>query len=58
MEIKQPAGTIVEDCMRQGYLVNCIKQNILRFIPPLIITKKEIDGLIEILSQSLEKMPA
>jgi len=56
MELKQPAGTIVEDCMRQGYLVNCIKQNILRFIPPLIITKKEIDGLIETLSQSLEKM--
>jgi len=57
MELKQPAGTIVEDCMREGYLVNCIKQNILRFIPPLIITKKEIDGLIEILAQSLKKMP-
>lgn len=57
MELKQPAGTIVEDCMDQGYLVNCIKQNILRFIPPLIITKKEIDGLIEILSQSLKNLP-
>ena len=56
MELKQPAGTIVEDCMRQGYLINCIKQNILRFIPPLIITKKEIDGLIEILSQSLKNL--
>jgi len=56
MELKQPAGTIVEDCMDQGYLVNCIKQNILRFIPPLIITKKEIDGLIEILSQSLKNL--
>jgi len=56
MELKQPAGTIVEDCMRQGYLINCIKQNILRFIPPLIITKKEIDGLIKVLSQSLKKM--
>ena len=56
MELKQPAGTIVEDCMDQGYLVNCIKQNILRFIPPLIITKKEIDGLIEILAQSLKNL--
>jgi acetylornithine/N-succinyldiaminopimelate aminotransferase len=58
MELKQPAGTIVEDCMRAGYLVNCIKQNILRFIPPLIVTKKEIDGLIEVLAQSLKKIPA
>ncbi len=57
MELKQPAGIVVEDCMREGYLINCIKQNILRFIPPLIITKKEIDGLIEVLSQSLKKMP-
>ena len=56
MELKQPAGTIVEDCMDQGYLVNCIKQNILRFIPPLIITKKEINGLIEILAQSLKNL--
>ena len=58
MELKQPAGIIVDDCMRQGYLVNCIKQNILRFIPPLIITKKEIDGLIETMSQSMKKMMA
>lgn len=57
MELKQPAGGIVNDCMQAGYLINCIKQNILRFIPPLIITKKEIDGLIEVLSQSLQKMP-
>jgi acetylornithine/N-succinyldiaminopimelate aminotransferase len=58
MELKQPAGTIVEDCMRAGYLINCIKQNILRFIPPLIVTKKEIDGLIKVLAQSLKKIPA
>ncbi len=58
MELKQPVGSIVQDCLRQGYLVNGIKQNILRFIPPLIVTKKEIDGLIEILSQNLDKMQA
>ena len=57
MELKQPAGIVVEDCMREGYLINCIKQNILRFIPPLTISKKEIDGLIEVLSHSLKKCP-
>ncbi len=58
MELKQPAGSIVEDGLREGYLINCIKQNILRFIPPLVITKKEIDGLVASLSQSLEKLQA
>jgi acetylornithine/N-succinyldiaminopimelate aminotransferase len=54
LELKQPGAGIVEDCMRQGYLINCIQQNILRFIPPLIVTKKEIDGLIECLSKSFK----
>jgi acetylornithine/N-succinyldiaminopimelate aminotransferase len=54
LELKQQGAGIVEDCMRQGYLVNCIQQNILRFIPPLIVTKKEIDGLINCLSKSLK----
>ena len=54
LELKQPGASIVEDCMRQGYLVNCIQQNILRFTPPLIVTKKEIDGLISCLSKSLK----
>ena len=54
LELNQPGARIVEDCMRQGYLTNCIQQNILRFIPPLIITKKEIDGLIDCLSRSLK----
>ena len=58
LELKQPGASIVEDCMRQGYLVNCIQQNILRFTPPLIVTKKEIDGLISCLSKSLKTAEA
>ena len=54
--LSQPAAPIVMDCMEKGYLINCVQQNTLRFIPPLIITKKEIDGLIKTLSQSLKKL--
>jgi acetylornithine/N-succinyldiaminopimelate aminotransferase len=54
LELKQPGAGIVEDCMRQGYLINCIQQTVLRFIPPLTVTKKEVDGLIECLSKSLK----
>lgn len=56
MELNQPADTIVTDCMRQGLLINCVQQNTLRFIPPLIITKLEIDKLIRALSGNLKKL--
>ena len=56
IELNKPGAEVVLDCMRQGFLINCIQQNILRFIPPLIITKKEIDNLIKALSISLEKL--
>ena len=39
--------------MEKGILINCIQDNILRFIPPLIISKEEIDELIECLDTIL-----
>jgi acetylornithine/N-succinyldiaminopimelate aminotransferase len=56
LELHKPGGDIVLDCMKQGFLINCIQQNILRFIPPLIISRKEIDSLIPVLSDSLDKL--
>ncbi|PIQ95918.1 MAG: aspartate aminotransferase family protein [Nitrospinae bacterium CG11_big_fil_rev_8_21_14_0_20_56_8] len=56
MELNQSGSGVVFDCMRQGYLINCIQDRILRFIPPLIVTKKEIDGLIEAMKVSLGKL--
>ena len=54
--LKKPAAPVMIDCMKKGYLINCVQQDTLRFIPPLIISKKEIDGLIRTLSQSLKKL--
>ncbi|MEE9258491.1 MAG: aspartate aminotransferase family protein [Nitrospinaceae bacterium] len=56
VELKKPGGDIVLDCMGKGFLINCIQQNVLRFLPPLIVSKKEIDGLIEVLSDRLENL--
>ena len=56
VELNKTGSQVVLDCMHQGFLINCIKENVLRFIPPLIITKKEIDSLIKTLSISLEKL--
>lgn len=37
---------IVKKMLDKGYIINCAGHNTLRFAPPLIITEKEIDGLI------------
>jgi acetylornithine aminotransferase len=47
---------IVKECMARGYLINCVQENILRFVPPLIISKVEIDGLIQCLDEVMMKL--
>lgn len=56
MELHEPGAGVVLDCMKRGYLINCIQEKTLRFIPPLIITKKEINGLIPVLAKCLERL--
>jgi acetylornithine/N-succinyldiaminopimelate aminotransferase len=40
---------IVNLCLEKGFMINCIQENILRFIPPLTIGKNEIDSLVDCL---------
>jgi len=46
----------VSKCMQRGFFINCIQENILRFIPPLIIKKEEIDALIGYLDELLGEL--
>jgi len=43
--------SLVNQCLQKGFLINCIQENILRFVPPLIVKKEEIDALIECLDE-------
>jgi acetylornithine aminotransferase len=47
------ADSMVDQCMQRGFLINCIQENILRFVPPLTIKKSEIDALIDCLDELL-----
>ncbi len=47
----QNGPEIVRRCMEQGLLINGIEQHILRFLPPLIVTRSEIDWAVNIISQ-------
>ena len=42
---------IVERCLERGFLINCTAGTVLRFLPPLIVTRKEIDQLLTTLDE-------
>ncbi len=50
IELDTDARTMVTDCMARGVLVNATSGEVLRFVPPLIITQHEIDKLLDTLS--------
>jgi acetylornithine/succinyldiaminopimelate/putrescine aminotransferase len=56
IDIDGSSATIAKDCMEQGILVNSIQPGTLRFIPPLIVSQKNIDTLIRVLVKSLVKL--
>jgi len=49
METTRPCDTMVNLCAERGVLINCTGGNVLRLTPPLIVGKKEIDHLIDVL---------
>ena len=52
------AKAVVTACMEQGLLVNRVKPNAVRFIPPLIIGNKEVDQALAVLDKVLSGIAA
>ena len=46
-------GEIVSKAIENGLLIITAGSNVLRFVPPLVITKENVDEMIEILEKSL-----
>lgn len=53
IELAMPGKTIVEECIREGLLINCTHENVLRLMPALDVTRKQADKAIEILNKAL-----
>lgn len=51
LELAFDGKDIVVKCRQKGLLINCTADNILRFLPPLIVRKKDIDEAVKILSR-------
>ena len=55
-ELTRPGRDIVNECLAKGAIINCTSGNVLRFIPPLIITKEQVDQVMEILDETLSAL--
>lgn len=55
MELTRPGREIANECLDYGAIINCTAGNVLRFVPPLNITKAHVDELISVLDKVLPK---
>ena len=56
MELKEKGSAVQRSCQEKGLLVNCIGDRVLRFLPPLNVSRDELDEALEVLSKSLEEV--
>lgn len=54
VELDFPGADIVTECFKRGFIINCTMDKVLRFIPSFLITKKEIDALIDALDEIMK----
>jgi predicted acetylornithine/succinylornithine family transaminase len=55
VELSVKGEEIYRECLKEGLLINCTQDTVLRIMPPLTVTKKEIDRAIGILEKVLKK---
>lgn len=53
MEVAGEGKPIVEICLANNVIVNCTAGNVIRIVPPLIISKEEIDIVVAALDKAL-----
>jgi predicted acetylornithine/succinylornithine family transaminase len=52
-ELDRPGASIVARCLADGLLINCTADRVLRFLPPLVITRAQVDEGFTILERAL-----
>jgi acetylornithine/N-succinyldiaminopimelate aminotransferase len=54
IELTKPCAEIVADALERGILINCTSNNVIRLVPPLVISKGEIDEVISVLREIIK----
>ena len=58
VELAVPGKQLVLDAIAEGLLLNCTHDTVLRFLPPYIVTEKEVDQALKILAKLFAKVKA
>jgi predicted acetylornithine/succinylornithine family transaminase len=53
VQLTKPGKEIVDKCLEKGLRINCTNETVLRFMPPMIVTKDQIDQAVDILDAAL-----
>lgn len=56
VELSIPGAEIVKTALSRGVLLNCAQDKVLRFVPPLIVSKKEVDEMLSVLTGILQEL--
>lgn len=55
-QLARPGRDVVNDCLARGAIINCTAGDVLRFVPPLIVTEEQVDEMIAILDKVLSSL--
>jgi predicted acetylornithine/succinylornithine family transaminase len=53
LELAQEGGPLVAACRERGVLVNCTQGNVIRLLPPLIVSTDELNRGLQVLEETL-----
>ena len=53
---KVPVGPVINKALEKGLILINAGTDIIRFVPPLVITKEDVDQMIGILTQSIDEV--
>lgn len=56
VELSFPGADVVVEMMKRGVLSNCASDVVMRLVPPLIMSKEEIDKVIDVLTESIKEV--
>ncbi|MDD3652760.1 MAG: acetylornithine transaminase [Desulfotomaculaceae bacterium] len=56
VELAIDGGGIVNRCREKGLLINCVNGNVLRFIPPLTISRQDVDRALWLLEEVMDSI--
>ena len=56
LEFNVPVGPYINKALEKGLIIISAGTNIIRFVPPLVITKENVDEMTRILEESLEEV--